>query len=147
MQGYDPSANPLNGNEWSFPLIEIVHIASFAMSVGTIAIVDLRLLGLAMRRWTSLELLQATELWTQFGILLAVFSGMLLFTTDPESYLRNAAFQFKMACLLAAIIFNYTAHRKVASSKHSVFAGRAVGAVSIALWLMVVFSGIFYGFI
>jgi hypothetical protein len=42
MLAYDPATNPLNNNEWSFPLLEIIHIASFAVSIGTIFIVDLR---------------------------------------------------------------------------------------------------------
>jgi hypothetical protein len=147
MQAYDPSTNPLNGNEWSFPLLEIIHIAAFAVSVGTIAIVDLRLLGLGMRRQTSAQLVKDTELWTQLGLLLAVTSGMLLVTTDPASYLYNPAFRFKMACLLAAIVYNYTWRRKVASAEHSAFGGRVTGGLSIALWLSVVFSGIFYAFV
>ena len=147
MQAYDPSTNPLNGNEWSFPLLEIVHIASFAWSVGTIAIVDLRLLGLGMRHQTSAQLVKATELWTQLGILLAATSGMLLVTTDPASYLYNPAFRFKMACLLAAIVYHFTWRQKVASSRHSAFTGKVAGTLSIALWLSVIFGGIFYAFI
>jgi len=147
MQAYDPSTNPLNGNEWSFPLLEIVHIASFAWSVGTIAIVDLRLLGVGMRNQTSEQLVKATELWTQLGILLAVTSGMLLVTTDPASYLYNPAFRFKMACLLAAIVYNYTWRQRVASAPHSALMGGLAGGLSIALWLSVVFGGIFYAFI
>ena len=36
---YDPSTNPLNAYEWVFPLLECIHIPSFALSVGTIALV------------------------------------------------------------------------------------------------------------
>jgi hypothetical protein len=147
MQAYDPSTNPLNGNEWSFPLLEVIHIASFALSVGTIAIVDLRLLGLGMRHRTSAQLIKDTELWTMWGILLAVMSGMVLVTTDPASYLYNPAFRFKLACLVAAIAYNYTVHLKIASSEHSVLWGSLAGALSIALWLSVVFGGIFYAFV
>ena len=147
MQGYDPSTNPLNTNEWSFPLLEIIHIASFALSIGTIALVDLRLLGLGMGRRTSAQLLQDTGLWTQFGILVAAMSGIVLVSTDPASYLHNPAFRFKMGCLLVAILYNYTVHARVASSEHSRFAGRMAGAFSIALWVAVVFGGIFYAFV
>ena len=45
MLAYDPSTNPLNNNEWSYPLAECVHIASMALSIGCIVLVDLRLLG------------------------------------------------------------------------------------------------------
>lgn len=147
MYIYDPSSNPLNNNEWSFPLLEIIHIASFALSVGTIAIVDLRLLGLGMRHQTSAQLVRSTMLWTVAGIFLVLISGMLLVTTDPISYFYNPAFRFKMACLLAAIIYNYTVHLRVAMSPHSAFTGAVTGALSLGLWLSVVFGGIFYAFI
>jgi hypothetical protein len=42
---YDPASNPLNNNEWSFPLFECIHIAMFAMSIGTIALVDFQCLA------------------------------------------------------------------------------------------------------
>jgi hypothetical protein len=147
MQAFDPSTNPLNNNEWSFPLLEIIHIVSFAVSIGTIAIVDLRLLGLGMWRQTSAQLVKSTELWTQFGILLAVMSGVFLVSTDPANYLHNPAFRFKLGCLLAAVVYNFTVHHKVASSGHSALAGRLAGALSLVLWLAVVFGGIFYAFV
>ena len=31
---YGLNANPLNSNEWAFPLIECFHITSFALSIG-----------------------------------------------------------------------------------------------------------------
>ena len=58
---YDSATNPLNNNEWSFPLTECVHIAMFAMSVGTIALVDLRLLGWAFRRESAAQMVKASE--------------------------------------------------------------------------------------
>ena len=143
----NPIGDAMNNTEWAFPLAECFHIAAFAMSIGTIAIVDLRLLGLGMRHQTSAQLVQSTGLWTQFGILLAVMSGIFLVSTDPANYLHNPAFRFKISCFLAAIVYNYTLHHKVASSEHSTFAGRLAGAFSLALWLAVVFGGIFYAFV
>jgi hypothetical protein len=46
---YNITQNPLNNNEWSFPLMECIHIAMFALSIGTIAVVDFRLLGLLFK--------------------------------------------------------------------------------------------------
>jgi len=150
---YDPSTNPLNSNEWSFPLVEIIHIASFAMSIGMIALVDLRMLGAGLRKMTPSQLVKSTDLWTQMGLLLAVMSGIVLWTTDPANYLRNPAFRFKLGCLALAIVYNFTVHRKVAGQADCQPAEgcrpavRLAAMVSIVLWLSVVFSGIFYGFV
>src|SRR5271167_364716 len=106
MLAYDPSQNPLNNNDWAFPLLEIIHIVGFAFSVGTIAIVDLRLLGLGMKDQSSAQLLKDTMPWTLVGIVAMLISGPLIFSSDPNMYLLNYPFQFKMTALLIAIVYN-----------------------------------------
>ena len=146
MLAYDPSTNPLNNNGWSFPLLEIIHIASFAVAIGTIAIVDLRLLGVGMRRSTSAQLLKDTTPWTLIGLAIVLMSGPMIFSSDPNMYLANPGFRFKMWALLLAIVYNYTIHRKVAASNPSAVVGKLVGGVSLALWVSVVFGGLFIAF-
>jgi hypothetical protein len=111
---YDLNANPLNSNEWAFPLTECFHITSFALSIGTIVFVDLKLLGLALKKHTSAQALKDTSLWTLAGLIIVIISGLLIFSSDPIMYLHNASFKYKVSNLLLAIIFNYTIHRKVA---------------------------------
>ena len=98
MLAYDPATNPLNNNEWSFPLAECVHIAAFAMAVGTIATIDLRILGLAMPNQKPSQLLKDTYLWTMSGLIITITAGMIIFTTGPLFYYYSDAFRFKMAC-------------------------------------------------
>src|SRR5215469_9499777 len=111
---YDLNANPLNSNEWAFPLTECFHITSFALSIGTIMLVDVRLLGLALRRRTVGTVLNDTTLWTLAGLSIVITSGLLIFSSDPIMYLHNASFKYKVTNLMLAIIFNYTVHRRVA---------------------------------
>jgi hypothetical protein len=139
-------ANPLNASELAFPALECIHIVGFAISVGTIALVDFRLLGIGMRRETAAELAADTFYWTLGGILLMIFSGLLLFSSDPDMYYLNYAFDLKMFFLLLAIVFQYTVHRK-ATRPDAPPGGKAVPLVSMALWMCVVFGGIFIGFL
>jgi uncharacterized protein DUF6644 len=162
MLAYDPSTNPLNNNEWSFPLMEIIHIVGFAFSIGTVAIVDLRLLGLALPKQSPAQLLKDMAPWTLIGIAVMLMSGPIIFSSDPVMYLYNGSFQFKMAALLAAIIFNYTIHRKVAmadvsssdaassmatSSNATPGLSKLVAVISLTLWTSVVFAGLFIAFV
>src|SRR5579871_3301914 len=117
MLVYDPSTNPLNNNEWSFPLLEIIHIAAFSFAVGTIALVDLRLLGLALPGKPPSEVAKNMAPWTLVGLAILLITGPLIFSSDPVMYLHNASFRFKMYALLTAILFNYTIHNKVASAE------------------------------
>jgi hypothetical protein len=144
---YDPSTNPLNNNDWSFPLFECIHIAMFAMSIGTIAIVDFRLLGLTFPRQSPVELLKATWLWTLIGLVVVITTGLVIFTTDPVAYYYNPAFRYKCIALVGAIIYNYTVHRKVVMSKAGPLVSRVVAAVSLLWWISIVFAGIFYSFV
>ena len=144
---YDPTTNPLNNNEWSFPLFECIHIAMFAMSIGTIAIVDFRLLGLAMRRQSPAELWKATWLWTLIGLTIVIMTGLVIFSSDPVRYYYNPAFRYKCIALVGAIVYNYTIHRKTVMSNAGPVVGGLVGSVSLLLWISIVFAGIFYSFV
>jgi len=139
--------NPLNASESAFPVLECLHIIGFAISVGTIAIVDFRLLGLGMLRQKVTDLNNDLWLWTLAGLIIVVFTGLLLYSSDPDMYYLNVAFLFKMACLSAAIIFHYTIHRKVISSDTSGEYGKVVACLSLTLWASVIFGGIFIGFV
>src|SRR5215469_2928431 len=142
---YDVTKNPLNNNEWSFPLLEIIHISAFTLSIGTIAIVDFGLIG-----WGKHD---ATKFWketswlTLIGLVIMLISGPLIFSSDPFMYLRNISFQFKMVALLIAIIYNYTIHRKVVLSGASPGVNKAVGIISLGLWISVVTGGLFIAFV
>ena len=144
---YDPSTNPLNNNEWSFPLFECIHIAMFAMSIGTIAVVDFRLLGLTLTRQSPVELLKATSLWTLVGLIVVISTGLVIFSSDPVRYYYNPSMRYKLIALTVAIIYNYTIHRKAIFSNAGPLVSGMVAAVSLALWISIVFAGIFYSFI
>jgi hypothetical protein len=140
-------ADALNSSEWVFPITECFHIAAFAWSIGLIALVDFRLLGLGLKRETVSQVAKATAPWTLLGLAVVLLSGPVLFLSDPRMYLYNPSFRFKIGALAIAIIFNYTIHRKVALSESSSTAVRVLtGVVSLALWVSVVFGGLFIAF-
>jgi hypothetical protein len=76
-----------------------------------------------------------------------VFSGLLLFTTDPDKYYLNISFVFKMIVLALAILFNYTIHRKVVFSSAPPGQSKLVACISLVLWASVIFGGIFIAFV
>jgi hypothetical protein len=144
---YDVANNPLNTNEWAFPVCEVLHIIGFAIAIGTITMVDLRLLGIGLKKESAADLLRGTGAWTLGGLALALITGPLIFSSDPNMYLRNASFRFKLTALALAIIFNYTIHRWVALKQSSGGVAVLAGLISLALWISVVFGGIFIAFV
>jgi hypothetical protein len=139
--------NPLNESPFTFPVLECFHILGFAMTLGTIALVDFRLLGFGMVRQKASDLAQALAPWTLFGLITVLLSGPLLFSSDPDMYYLNRAFQIKMVLLLLAIVFHFTIRRKMLRGELSMGANRLVACISLALWTSVIFGGIFIAFV
>ena len=78
------SSNPLNGSALIFPALECIHIVGFALSIGTIAILDFRLLGLGLKRQSVAELAKDLAPWTLAGLAVMLLSGPAMFSSDPD---------------------------------------------------------------
>lgn len=141
----------LNASPFTFPILEVTHIVSFAIAIGAIALVDFRLLGLAMLRQTPGKLARDTRLWTLLALATAIFSGLLMYATDPDKFYLNVSFLFKIASLMVAILYHYTVHGRVVRSQEVRatigIPARLSACVSILSWVAVVFGGIFIEFV
>src|SRR5580700_7699829 len=135
--------NPLAISANGFAALECFHIAGFALAIGMTALIDFRLLGVSVLKESPAEIARSFEWWMLGGLIVAVFSGLLIFSTDADMYYLNWSFLIKMACLVLAIAFNYTIHRRAISPGLSPTAARLVACVSLALWVSVIFGGIF----
>lgn len=140
-------------NTSAFPWIESVHVLAITLVFGTIAIVDLRLLGYASHRRGARQLIAELLPYTWVAFLLAVVTGALLFTSNAVAYAANAQFQWKMIAIVAAGInmgmFHMTAHRRIVEWDDALpppLAARIAGASSLALWTLVIFFGRWIGF-
>ena len=135
--------NPLNTSANAFAVLECFHIAGFALAIGMIALVDFSLPGFIVLKQSPVQIARAFEWWALGGLIVAVVSGLLIFSTDPDKYYLNGSFLFKMVALLLAIIYNYTLHRQALSGKLSPVSVRLSACLSLLLWTGVVFGGIF----
>jgi len=84
--------------------------------------------------------------WTLGGLFVAISSGLLLFSIDPKMYLENGVFRLKMAALAAAIVFYFTMTRKAAVSDLRGAGCSIIACISLALWALAPFGGIFIEF-
>jgi hypothetical protein len=139
-------ANPLNESSFAFPILECFHIAGFVCGVGMIALLNLRLLGLGLTHKSSAQLWRDTAPWTLGGLSLVIFSGLLIFSIDPELYFVNHAFRLKMSALILAIVFYYTIIRRAAAADAPTGWSRVAACLSLGLWALVPLGGIFIGY-
>ena len=136
-------ASAINDSEWLFPVIESVHITGLAVLVGTIVIVDFRLLGLTLRDRPVPQLAADLRPWTLAGIAIMLTTGPLMLSAEPERGYGNPAFTFKMSCLLLALVTHFTIHRRATTPDHTPgpILKRVAACLSLMLWTGVIFGG------
>jgi hypothetical protein len=155
-QGLENSAlaQSIAMGEWAFPIIETFHVIAITTVVGTIAIMDLRLLGLTSAKWSMISVEKDTLKLTWMAFVVAVITGMLMFISKATTYMVNPYFLWKMFLILAAginmAIFQ-TGVRKTAGSWDSNVAAipmatKVAASLSLIFWVIVVFCGRFIGF-
>ncbi|MET0363848.1 MAG: hypothetical protein ABW169_04275, partial [Sphingobium sp.] len=79
----------LTDSEWAFPALESAHVIALTLVFGSIAVVDLRLLGLAARDRDARQLIAAVLPITWGAFAFALLTGTLLFVANPISYVAN----------------------------------------------------------
>ena len=141
--------NAIRSSLWLFPVIESFHLLALALIGGAVLVVDLRLLGFALRRQPVAQLAQDAQPWLVGGLVVMVASGLLLFTSEAIKCYYSPAFWTKMTFLLPALVFTFTVRRKVAAAHETRVKplwSRLVALVSVTLWSVVGAAGRWIGF-
>jgi uncharacterized membrane protein len=143
-----PVAVFIHKRAWAFTTVEVIHVFAVSMVVGTIAIVDLRLLGRASTRRPFAELSRKVLPWTWSAFAIAVIAGTLLFATRATEYFTNTVFWIKMALIAVAginmLVFEFITVRGVQSwnlAPTPPTPARLAGGISIVSWVLVVVLG------
>jgi hypothetical protein len=149
-----PIAIAVAENDILFPWIESVHVLAIVIVVGTISIVDLRLLGLASLDISAKRLMSDVIPYTWGAFALAVITGTLMFSSDATHYAQNRLFQAKLVMLVLAglnmAIFHFFGERDIerweAPGATTPVGAKAAAAISLLVWITVVSLGRGTGF-
>jgi hypothetical protein len=136
---------------WLYPSVEIVHVVGIALLFGSIAVLDLRLLGLS--RSIPVKKLAGHVLpWTAGSFLLIVPSGLMMFVAHASDFIASPVFVVKM-CLIMAAGINAALFHAVTFRTADVWdseemrklppppSARLAGALSLLLWISVIACG------
>jgi hypothetical protein len=138
----------MRDSTWAEPVVETIHVLTLTLFLGFTVLLDLRLLGVAMRRRRASEVVGELNPWLMGGFLVMILTGVLLFCGDPVAFYNSIFFKIKMLMLLLAglnvWLFNATVGRKMAEwDSDSRTPGRAKTAavVSLVLWVAIIAAG------
>jgi hypothetical protein len=148
-----PIAIAISEGDTLFPLLEAIHVLAITMVVGSILIVDLRLVGLASTGRKVERVLGEVLPLTWGAFVVAACSGLLLFASKAVTYGHNAFFLRKMVLLALAginmMVFHFVTGRHIAVSSAGTappLAAKVAGVTSMLLWFGIVACGRWIGF-
>jgi hypothetical protein len=148
-----PVSEGIRQSSWMFPAVECVHVIAITLVVGSVMIVDLRVLGLTSIRKSVSELSWEVLPWTWglFGI--AAISGAFLFAAKANAYFTNTPFRVKMLLMALAglnmLFFHFVPLKTIGRWDRGVQApalAKLSCGLSLAFWVLVVAMGRWIGF-
>ena len=117
-------------SRWIYGLVSVIHHSAVLFSIGTIVLLDLRILGAANQSAANHDAVSALaeqlRPWAWIGFGCAVISGFLLFASQAAAYVAATPFRVKMLIIVLAAIAAFAAERSNA---------KLLALISIVLWL------------
>ena len=136
---------------WLYPSVEIVHIVGIGLLFGSIAVLDVRLLGFS--KTISVRRLSRHVLpWTAASFLLIIPSGLLMFVAHATDFISSPVFVTKL-CLIMLAGVNAALFHAIAMRTANVWdteemrdlppppSVRLAGAASLLIWISVIACG------
>jgi uncharacterized membrane protein len=136
---------PITHSPVAFALTSMLHYFSFFVLVGTIALVDLRVLGIAVRRKSVRSLAEQLYPWTWTALIVAIVTGFFEFAGGADEFVASKMFLLKLAAMVVGIIFAALVQVNVSKwDTEPVMPGSAkvTALLSLVIWLGVILSAL-----
>jgi hypothetical protein len=138
----------LRDSTWAEPVVETIHVLTLTVFLGFTVLLDLRLLGFAMRHKRISEVLDELNPPIIGAFVMMLVTGVLLFCGDPVAFYGTIFFRVKMIMLILAVlnilVFNSTLGRRVAEweqNPNTPTMARVAAIVSLVLWAAIIAAG------
>jgi hypothetical protein len=147
-----PFAVAIAESTWLFPIVETVHVLALTVVVGSVAMMDLRLLGVGSKDRAASEVISSSLPWAWSAFAVAFGAGSMMFSSKAATYYVNVPFRIKMLCLALAAVnmlfFHFFTARGMAAWDRGTppRAARLAAACSLTLWVVIVATGRWIGF-
>lgn len=139
----------IQGASWAIPVIQTIHILCIAVTLSSMAMLALRLLGLAGKRQTQREVATSMLPWMWRALIVLLATGLLLIIAEPGRSLPNPLFQIKMALLVCVLALSHVIGRagQVATGATArraagdIALARPLGLLTLIAWTGIVVAG------
>lgn len=139
-------AQLVNDSTWMFPALETLHFLGLILLIGSLLVVDVRLLGIGSK--VPVNAVMVFLPWSLVGFAINLATGVMFFVSDPNTYYPNTAFRLKMLAVvlagLNAIWFKRAIHPQLLASPDSSALpanARLIAGLSLVLWFSVIVFG------
>ena len=144
-------AAALRQSDVAYPLTSAAHIVGLGLLIGSVVALDLRLLGV-IRRVSLADFAPLLSRLAAVGVLLAVTTGVMLFSVQPNHYLNNSAFLLKLILIALALINVLVVHslpqwRAIQRGAAASWPLKLSALTSLLLWLAVIVAGRWIAFL
>lgn len=135
----------IRDSPYGVPLVQSLHLTGITLLLGTTVVLNLRLLGLGLKRLPLPLLAEQLWPWAKAGMALTILSGIMVFLPDPTRYAHSGPFRLKMILLCLALLFQFTIFRRAVRTDDAASRPRVrnvvVASLSLVLWFGVGWSG------
>jgi len=145
---HTPMSIAIRESIWVYPILDVLHCVGILLVAGTIVVIDLRLLGLGMRRLPVSSVVGQVLPWTLSGFGFMALTGSLLAWSEPLRLYHSLFFPWKLLFLamagVNALLFHYGIYREVGAWNSAALTparARLAGVVSIVCWICVIAAG------
>ena len=139
-------ANLVRDWAWMWPSLETLHFMGLTVLIGSLAVIDLRILGLAKR--IPLAAIEKFVPWAYLGVIVNTVTGIMFYFGDPYRYWPNIAFRIKMILMLIAginlVIYKMKVEPQLLRGEYDNEASslaKAIALTSMVAWVGVLAGG------
>ena len=139
----------IRDSTWMFAVLEILHLLGLTLLLGSLVVLDLRLLGLGMRRQPAPRLAGELAPWIAAGLGFMALTGTLLFLSEAMKCWASPPFAVKMLLLFLALVSHVAIFRQVRRLEDPARLPawiRPAACLSLGLWFGVGLAGRAIGF-
>lgn len=129
---------------WIIPAVQTVHILCVSIVMSTMAMLDLRLVGLTGKSQPVSRAVGRWVPWVWGALPVMLLTGCILIVGEPTRELMNPYFRAKMAMLaivVAITLFVYLRNKDGAYWESRAIVAKFAGGVSLLLWVGIVAAG------